>query len=418
MIRKTKPLATFLALSAILTAEPALAEKFESSGKGEAASKKEDAADRKRDAQSRKQLEAKRASEDAGKSSDRGDKDRKDEDSKGSAKSKSDKAKDRDDKDRGNEKSDGKDGKDDRDRREREARERREDGDKDRGKEKADGKDGKDDRDRREREARERREEGDKDGDRKGGDHKDGDHKDGREDGGSKPDGGKDGTSASPDDGDHGGGGSSEAETPDGGAPGPSGPASPLQMGATLCTLGDIGPGASACGGFYLGNLNGGGPDMNVATAEALNTLLGVTTFTSTSFTVLADLGGGELPGGWVDFAPKLYGQTLVSFHVGGANGASGGVGYNGTAFYLFDAGTDGLDSFAFNRPGLSNARLFQTGSAPPPTSLPPLCEGESCGQGGFGGLTPVPEPGTWALMILGFGAMGAMLRRRRALAA
>lgn len=31
-------------------------------------------------------------------------------------------------------------------------------------------------------------------------------------------------------------------------------------------------------------------------------------------------------------------------------------------------------------------------------------------------GANAVPEPGTWAMMILGFGAMGAVLRRRRAL--
>jgi hypothetical protein len=32
--------------------------------------------------------------------------------------------------------------------------------------------------------------------------------------------------------------------------------------------------------------------------------------------------------------------------------------------------------------------------------------------------LTAVPEPATWAMMIMGFGAAGALLRRRRALAA
>jgi len=34
--------------------------------------------------------------------------------------------------------------------------------------------------------------------------------------------------------------------------------------------------------------------------------------------------------------------------------------------------------------------------------------------NGGGGGGNVIPEPGTWLLMILGFGGAGAMLRRRR----
>ena len=36
----------------------------------------------------------------------------------------------------------------------------------------------------------------------------------------------------------------------------------------------------------------------------------------------------------------------------------------------------------------------------------------------GAGSTGAIPEPTTWALMIFGFGAAGAMLRRRRLVAA
>ena len=97
-------------------------------------------------------------------------------------------------------------------------------------------------------------------------------------------------------------------------------------------------------------------------------------------------------------------------FHVGAANGQANGVGYNATAFYQFDAGASGLNTFTFARPGLSNARLFLTGSAP---IIPPPCSGLNCGSSVFGSAA-VPEPAAWALMILGFGGVGTMLRRRR----
>jgi len=43
--------------------------------------------------------------------------------------------------------------------------------------------------------------------------------------------------------------------------------------------------------------------------------------------------------------------------------------------------------------------------------------EGTSTGQGAFGGnvaFTAVPEPATWGMMLLGFGAVGFAMRRRR----
>ena len=43
--------------------------------------------------------------------------------------------------------------------------------------------------------------------------------------------------------------------------------------------------------------------------------------------------------------------------------------------------------------------------------------EGTSTGNGSFGGnvaFTAVPEPATWAMMLLGFGAVGFAMRRRR----
>ena len=42
------------------------------------------------------------------------------------------------------------------------------------------------------------------------------------------------------------------------------------------------------------------------------------------------------------------------------------------------------------------------------------VCTDNDCGHEGGGG-GPVPEPATWAMMILGFGGVGWMLRRNRA---
>ena len=39
-------------------------------------------------------------------------------------------------------------------------------------------------------------------------------------------------------------------------------------------------------------------------------------------------------------------------------------------------------------------------------------------GEGGNGETPAVPEPASWAMLIAGFGLTGAMMRRRRAVAA
>lgn len=93
----------------------------------------------------------------------------------------------------------------------------------------------------------------------------------------------------------------------------------------------------------------------------------------------------GELKGNSINFSRPLVGTTFVGIHYG----AAGDKGDNATSFFRFDAGA-GVDSFDFNRNGLSNAVLFQTGA-----------------------VSAVPEPDTWAMMLIGFGAVGGAMRRR-----
>ncbi len=107
--------------------------------------------------------------------------------------------------------------------------------------------------------------------------------------------------------------------------------------------------------------------------------------------TCSAEDGAGDANTGVINFATHLNGTTVFGIHVGGAGDKNG----QGTFFFQFDAGA-GVDSITItnragaNNSGLSNAALFWTGVA------------------------AVPEPGTWAMMLVGFGAIGASMRRRR----
>lgn len=106
--------------------------------------------------------------------------------------------------------------------------------------------------------------------------------------------------------------------------------------------------------------------------------------------------------------ANKIYGIQLdVNGHTGNTESA-------------FSAWADPKIYFdpAYDMPeGLS----FQFSSNLPQEALASLIDLSAfpvATDDGPGGIAGVPEPASWALMLVGFGGMGAMLRRRRALAA
>ena len=93
-------------------------------------------------------------------------------------------------------------------------------------------------------------------------------------------------------------------------------------------------------------------------------------------------------PGNTLNFGTTMFGLTVIGAHYGNVDGDAGNV----TVFWLFDFGAEGADYVTLTpRDGWSNAYLYTTGTPP-----------------------AVPEPATWAMMLVGFGAAGTALRRSR----
>jgi hypothetical protein len=93
---------------------------------------------------------------------------------------------------------------------------------------------------------------------------------------------------------------------------------------------------------------------------------------------------------------------------------ASGDYGNINNGIDNFNPFIDTTGHFTFNLGGLATkvtAVSFLYGTNPNNPQVGGECTAD-CGGGGGG--QGVPEPATWALMILGFGGAGAMLRRRR----
>lgn len=162
-----------------------------------------------------------------------------------------------------------------------------------------------------------------------------------------------------------------------------------------FCSFSDItNATVSACSGFWSGNLlNTAAPGPTDANETGpLNVLMNPD---QTGWAVLEKI--ANTAGAPANFTQMLYGTTVIGIHFGqsvfnpGYDGQGGG-----TAFYMFDAGTAGLDTVIFSTAlagASSGATLYLTGDQPTPP--------------------PIPEPSTYALMLAGLGAMGLVARRR-----
>lgn len=166
-----------------------------------------------------------------------------------------------------------------------------------------------------------------------------------------------------------------------------------------VCALSDITPTALKCAGYFAGNLLSGNSGDLTAQQTALASIdLVWNTADWATVDATKDNDGDALG----EFGP-LSGLTWVAVHYGAGQGGPG-VGIRGgvTAFYKFDAGAL-LNSFGINYPGsnggedgvISSVAIYKTGI---PEDV-------------------VPEPATWAMLIAGFGVVGAAMRRRRGVA-
>jgi len=160
--------------------------------------------------------------------------------------------------------------------------------------------------------------------------------------------------------------------------------ASPAQAALTKttdCQLDDVSPNATACRGWFEGNLlkdGKGGPNAQLKDDIAVE--LAALGFVWDKMTIIDKIDGNEL--GIIDFSQLLSGKTIIGVHRGD-NGGTGGA----TAFFAWN-NLNKQDKIQLNLSGLSSQTLYVMGV--------------------------VPEPSTWLLMIAGVGLVGWQLRRRR----
>lgn len=157
--------------------------------------------------------------------------------------------------------------------------------------------------------------------------------------------------------------------------------ATPTITNEANCSTSTPSPTAVACSGFWTSNLL----DNSSADLTAQQTALADIGFNFNTSTFNSLTQQGSLTNDMLSFGETLYGITYIGVHFGDAGTGLG----DRTVFYEFNFGTQGNTGITLNTSGFSNAVLYFTGGS-------------------------VPEPATWAMMLLGFLGMGVALRRRR----
>lgn len=169
------------------------------------------------------------------------------------------------------------------------------------------------------------------------------------------------------------------------------------------CALADL-QGATACSGYYAGNLNGESKSM-VASAQFALAALGYTwDGTMTGVKKIDSFDNKNI----VSFERLLTGTNFISIHYGAGEGPAkvpGGT----TGFYKIDS-TAGLFNLKTRFGSLSNAVLYLQ-----PKAATGGQSGNFAGSPDVAGTTgAVPEPAVWMQLILGFGLVGFARRSRQ----
>lgn len=163
-----------------------------------------------------------------------------------------------------------------------------------------------------------------------------------------------------------------------------------LVSSGVACKATDVSPTASACKGWYKGNLldfGKTGPKNSQSYKNQLDAMAALASlgFSWNGMTVIQNLGSISNTGGTIDFTGFLSGKTVIGIHRGNSGDKSG----SSTAFFLWN-NLKPTDKITLNLGGLSSSNLYLTT------------------------FSQVPEPATWMLMIAGVGLVGWQLRRRR----